>query len=98
MSLPLVFRNAAQAEFDEAAAWYESRQEGLGADFVHEIQHVLESIAEQPKRYPIVSADIREAPVRRFPYCIYYRAKADRAVVLAVFHTSRNPAVWQSRA
>jgi hypothetical protein len=36
MSLPLVFRAAAQAEFDDAAAWYERQRPGLGGNFVVE--------------------------------------------------------------
>lgn len=30
MSLPIVFRRAARAEFDESADWYEQRQATLG--------------------------------------------------------------------
>ena len=30
MSLPIVFRRAARAEFDDAADWYEQRRAGLG--------------------------------------------------------------------
>src|SRR5579872_4555215 len=97
MSLPLVFRTAAQAEFDDATAWYENQAAGLGTDFANEVQNVLDTIVNQPQRYPIASGDIREAPVSRFPYCVYYRVKVDRIVVIAVFHTSRDPAIWQAR-
>jgi toxin ParE1/3/4 len=97
MSLPLVFRSAAQAEFDGAVAWYETQRPGLGADFVAEVQQVLDTIANQPDRYPVASGDVREAPVSRFPYCVYYRVKPDRVVVISVFHTSRDPSVWQGR-
>ena len=97
MSLPLVIRAAAQAEFDDAAAWCESQGSGLGFDFVHEVERVLDEIVRNPKRYPIGSGDIREAAVPRFPYCVYYRVKPDRIVVIAVFHSLRNPAIWQSR-
>jgi len=98
MSLPLVFRPAAQAEFDAAAAWYEGQKPGLGSDFVAEVQQVLDTIANHPERYPMVFGDVREALVSRFPYCVYYRNKPDRVVVIAVFHTSRDPSVWQGRA
>lgn len=98
MSLPLVFRPVAQAEFHAAAAWYEGQRPGLGSDFVAEVQQVLDNIANQPDRYPIASGDVREAPVARFPYCVYYRVKPNRAVVIAVFHTSRDPSIWQGRA
>jgi toxin ParE1/3/4 len=64
---------------------------------VAEVQQVLDTIAAQPDRYPVVSGDVREAPVSRFPYCVYYRGKPDRIVVIAVFHTSRDPAIWQGR-
>ena len=97
MSLPLVFRSPAQTEFDDAAAWYEGQRAGLGSDFVAEVQQVLDTIANQPDRYPIASGDVREAPVSRFPFCVYYRVKPDKVVVIAVFHTSRNPSVWQGR-
>ena len=63
MSLPLVFRPAAQAEFDEAAAWHENQQPGLGDDFVAEVQQVLDTIANHPERYPLAEGDMREAPV-----------------------------------
>ena len=98
MSLPLVFRPVAQTEFDEAAVWDEGQRAGLGSDFVTEVQQVLDTIANHPERYPIASGDVREALVSRFPYCVYYRVKPDRVVVIAVFHTSRDPSVWQGRA
>jgi plasmid stabilization system protein ParE len=97
MSLPIVFRPAAQGELDDAAAWYEGRRAGLGDDFLAEVQQVLDTIANQPERYPIADGDVRQAPVSRFPYCVYYRVKPDRVVVIAVFHTSRDPAIWQGR-
>jgi plasmid stabilization system protein ParE len=98
VSLPVVFRPAAEAEYLGAVAWYEAQQTGLGSDFEAEVQAALDTIANQPDRYPVVHRDTREAPVRRFPYCVYYRVRSDRLVVLAVFHQSREPADWQGRA
>jgi plasmid stabilization system protein ParE len=97
MSLPIVFRPAAREEYDRAFAWYEGQQPGLGVRFEEEIERVVAEIAVHPKRYPVVVRDIREAPVRRFPYCVYYRVRRGRLIVLSVFHTSRNPNEWQSR-
>jgi toxin ParE1/3/4 len=45
-----------------------------------------------------VFEDIRKAVVRRFSYCVFDRAHPDRVEVVAVFHTSRDPSVWQGRA
>ena len=98
MSLPIVLRAAAQDEADEAARWYEGQSPGLGADFVAEVQRVLDVIAGQTDRYPIAAGDTREAPLSRYPYCVYYRVRSDRVVVTAVFHTARDPSIWQSRS
>jgi plasmid stabilization system protein ParE len=97
MSVRIVFRAAAQAEFERDAVWYESQRSGLGDDFVAEVQKVLDAIANQPVRYPLIFGDVREAPVHRFPYAVYYRAKTKHVVVLAVFHCSRDPSTWQGR-
>jgi plasmid stabilization system protein ParE len=97
MSLPVVFRRAARAEFDDAADWYEGRRVGLGAAFTAAVQRVLDRIAAQPDFYPQVYADVREALVSGFPYCVYYREEPGRVLVLSVFHTARDPSVWQGR-
>jgi plasmid stabilization system protein ParE len=55
-------------------------------------------LSANPLIHQVVFADIRKAVVKRFPYCIYYRAHTDRVEVIAVFHTSRDPSIWQGRA
>ncbi len=42
----------AQAEFAEAAAWYEGEREGLGLEFISEIERTLARIARQPSSPP----------------------------------------------
>lgn len=34
---------------------------------------------------------VRELPVRRFPYLIIFRHRADRIEIIRIFHTSRDP-------
>ncbi|MFO0808845.1 MAG: type II toxin-antitoxin system RelE/ParE family toxin [Gemmataceae bacterium] len=97
MSLPIVLRDEAQAEFDEAFDWYDAQRAGLGAVFVAEVQKVFDRIAANPLIHQAVFADIRKGVVRRFPYCVFYRPHPNRVEVIAVFHTSRDPAIWQGR-
>ena len=94
---PIVLRRAARAEFLDAGDWYEARRTGLGAAYKKAVQKVLDRIAEQPEFYPVVWEDVREALVPRFTYCVYYLPEETRIVVLAIMHTARDPAVWQSR-
>ena len=97
MSLPIILRPQARREFDEAADWYEQRRAGLGARFIAAVGRVFDQAAANPQRYPEVFGTVREGVVQRFPYCVYYRGEVSRIVVLAVFHASRDPAIWQSR-
>lgn len=97
MSLAVSFLPAASIELIEASAWYEGKQRGLSLEFMAEIEHCVSQAATNPLQFPIARADIRRVVARRFPYCVYFRTEPRRIVVLAIFHSSRNPSFWQQR-
>ena len=97
MSLPILFRPEARAEFDEAYDWHEEQRSGWGEVFADQVQHVLDRIAAMPRMHAAVLGNVRKAVVARFPYCVYYREEAACVRILSVFHTSRDPQIWQSR-
>ncbi|QDU19113.1 type II toxin-antitoxin system RelE/ParE family toxin [Urbifossiella limnaea] len=97
MSLPVVLRAEAEAEFDEAFDFYDGRGTGLSRMFAAAIQAVFDGITAQPRMHAVALADVRKAVVRRYPYCVYFRPHPDRIEVLSVFHTSRDPSIWQGR-
>ena len=45
----------------------------------------------------MVHAEARAAPLRRFPYLVFYLAETSEVLVLAVLHASRHPQAWQAR-
>jgi plasmid stabilization system protein ParE len=98
MSLPVVLRRQARAEFDAAFDWYERQRAGLGPEFAERVQAVFDRISATPEMHAKVYRDVRRALVRQFPYSVYYRLRTDRVVVLAVFHNKRDPKIWKSRA
>lgn len=98
MTFPVVFRRPARAEFIEAAAWYEAQRPTLGVEFIAEIDRCVALAAEQPLLYAVIHKGFRRVTAERFPYSVYFRAEARRVVVLAVFHGSRDPVIWQRRA
>ncbi len=97
MNRRIILRRLAQAEFGDAADWYEAQRAGRGAAFTAAVRKVLEEIGARPEAHPVVHEDVREALVPRFPYAIDYRQEPRHISVLAVFHTSRDPAEWQRR-
>lgn len=93
----IVFRKQARLEFDEAGDWYEKERPGLGVEFLAEVHLLIQRIATTPELFPILYRDVRKAVARRFPYCIYFRERDQKIIVLAVFHSARNPTVWKQR-
>lgn len=98
MSLPVNLNPEARAEFDDGFDFYESRQANLGDRFNAAVAAVLRGIGATPKMHAVVFGAVRRAVVSGFPYCVYYIAEPTEVRVISVFHTSRDPAVWQSRA
>ena len=90
-------RPQADAELDEAAAWYAARSRGLGAEFVRVIDAAFASIERNPRQFPVVYKDFRRAVVRRFPYAILFTVSEPEIVIWSVFHSRRDPKQWQSR-
>ena len=97
MTLSIVFRFAAQADYADAARWYEDRAPGIGYRFVSRVEDALTLIQESPRRVGTIHLDIRRARVRNFPYFIYYLVEDSRIVVLAILHARRNPKTWRRR-
>src|SRR5438067_2164727 len=95
--LPFVVSPQAEQEAEEAARWYERRSKGLGAAFLEVIAGTLTQIADNPFLFPLVERDVRRASVKRFPFGIFFRIRADRVKVLAILHSARDPDRWRSR-
>lgn len=98
MSLPIRLLPEARAEFADAADWYDRQRPGIGVDFVARVRGVLDRVAADPQRHGVVHGDVRKAAMPGFPYIVLYREETGEVIVISVFHTSRDPSVWQSRA
>ena len=93
----LILRPQAERELAEAVAWYNTRDMGLGSDFLLAVDATMDDILDQPARFPEVRSGRRRALVGRFPYALYFTVLDDDIVILAVFHGKRHPRRWQSR-
>lgn len=92
----------AEAELKAAVQWYESKQQGLGLDFLNEVDAVFAIVASFPDRFPLaplipVRLGVRKCLTRRFPYGLYYVVLINEIRVLAVAHGKRRPGYWKDR-
>lgn len=98
MSLPIIFRPIARLEMDDAMGWYQEHKEGLETEFKDAVDQLLDRIAAAPLRFGPVRGEIRRALLRRFPYAIHFVPEPNAIIVLAVFHTKRDPRHLEGRS
>jgi plasmid stabilization system protein ParE len=97
MAARLFLRDEARSDLSETFRWYEGRRPGLGYEFLRAVRVTLAAVERNPRQYPFAVDDIRKAPLRRFPYLVYYVVLEEGTSVLAVMHTRRHPRRWQER-
>ena len=92
------FHPAAEAEYLESIAYYESKRPGLGAMYLAEFENIMELVCAKPHMYAIEKLpDIRRMRMKRFPFTVLYRESSRTVQVLAVAHHRRRPQYWLGR-
>jgi plasmid stabilization system protein ParE len=97
MSRPVSIHEAAEAEINEAADFYDLASPGLGREFLDEIERTMRSISEFPEAGPLVRARVRKRAIAKFPYSLVYSVRPDEIRILAVAHHKRRPFYWRGR-
>ncbi len=91
------FTEEAKADLSESFGFYQSREYGLGVEFVNCVESRIEVIKRHPEMYPIAVDSYRRALVKRFPYELFYEVEDETLWIYAVFHCSQNPEKWKRR-
>ena len=97
MSVPVFFRDAASEDVQQAQAWYEQRQSGLGQRFTESLKLVVTLISEHPLACAVVYRGLRRALLPGFPYALFYLVGEDCIRVLACLHQHRGPEALATR-
>jgi len=88
---PLLITPRAEQDILEALAWYDSRRDGLGTEFLSCVDAALQAIQDRAESFPAIHREIRRALVRRFPYGVFFVIDPDQIAVLSIMHASRDP-------
>ena len=96
---PLDLHSEAAEELEEGARHYEREREGLGAEFLQEVEEATARIQSNPKLYPVWNdRSYRKCRIHRFPYTIFYLEFDDRIWIASVAHQKRKPGYWTGRS
>ena len=93
----VAFHPEAQAEYQDALAWYQTRSLRAAARFEAEVERMLGTIGSTPDLFPRYDDEHRFAVLRRYPFSLVYQVQPDRVYIIAVAHSSRSADYWQGR-
>lgn len=97
MNLPVRIHEAAEAEINEAADFYDLAAPGLGTTLLNEIENTLEVISRYPQVAPLARGNVRKKALPNFPYSLLYAVRPNEIRLLAVAHQKRRPFYWRCR-
>ena len=88
-----------QVELDliSAVSYYNDQQKGLGARFFKEYLGQLNHIKRNPFEFQFRYDEIHAAPLKVFPFLIFYIVEDDLIIILSVIHSSQNPENWPKK-
>lgn len=96
--MKLIVLNAAQAELEEAQAYYlQHATPRIAAAFVADYQNSVGRLFEFPLTGTPISKCLRILPLRHFPYSIIYQVSNALITIRAVAHQRRRPGYWGGR-
>jgi plasmid stabilization system protein ParE len=86
-------------DIQEAASWYEERLPGLGERFKKAAKLQIKSLKSNAHGYSIRYSEVHCVVIKKFPFLIHFIIdEKDQIIeIFAIFHTSRNPKIWNQR-
>lgn len=91
------FLTPAEIEMTEASAFYEAATSGLGAEFLDEVQSVVNILRQHPELGRTIDQEFRQALLHRFPFSLIYSLEPDAILIIAIAHQRRRPGYWMDR-
>lgn len=91
----VVISPMAIVDVEQAVAYYEEKQIGVGTRFAVQLQNTFNSIKRNPFFGSVRYEDIRCAAIKKFPYLVHYHISKKELLVtiVAVYSTYKEP-LW----
>jgi toxin ParE1/3/4 len=93
----ILFHPDVRMDINESYSFYENQSQGLGDDFLIELEQAYHAILDLPVVWPLFAKGFRRYFLSRFPFAIVYKVETRAIYVVAVMHQSRKPNYWVER-
>jgi len=91
----LRFTSTAKTGLKAALEFYQSAREGLGAEFLAEVQSAASLIESFPLAWSPLSTRTRRCRTHQFPYGLFYQIRCDEILTVSVMYLRRDPKCWE---
>jgi hypothetical protein len=93
MQYDLLISSVAFIETDKAYTYYENQLLGLGDRSLKSLDKAYDKLSQTPQHYGFINSkkDLRNIRIKDFLFVIIFQIIYDKALVLRVFNTNRNP-------
>lgn len=95
--MKLRFLSIAETELDDAIAFYEDKESGLGLLFLSEIKNTVDRILAFPEAWHQLSQHTRRCLTTVFPYGIIDQVRQEEILIIAIASLHRAPHYWKDR-
>ena len=75
--MALQFHPEVSSEIKASYTWYQQQTEGLGDDFLNELETAYQAIIELPHTWPRFQNYFRRFLLSRFPFSVIYRVNGN---------------------
>ncbi len=96
--LDIEFHPDVAKEIKSSYQWYQNQSDGLGLDYLSELESSFQTIRELPNTWPKFQKGFRRFLLRKFPFSVIYQSNENTVFVVAVMHNSRKPGYWNDRS
>lgn len=94
----IVFHPLAEQELINAVSYYEEQNQGLGLEYLAEVEGAANLLRRYPAAGVVVRGFVRRLILPKFPYSLLYRVADDDLIrILAIAHHKRKPQYWINR-
>jgi hypothetical protein len=87
----IIFRDGLRSEIQIAYQWYENQRQGLGDEFLFEIEKAFLLLKNNPHYYSFIYKTRRRLLIKKFPYKIIFEIFNYEVVIFALKHSRQKP-------
>jgi plasmid stabilization system protein ParE len=84
-------------ELIDAKLWYDQRDSDAAIRFALAIDAAIDSISNNPTRWPSTRKNARRFVLRDFPFAVVYTFENSTVRIVAIAHARRRPGYWEDR-